>query len=251
MIGGFINIPRILPDREKDRYVERETRSPVPEAKPFKQEGRCLELRLGQAGLLDSIYFIDDDTQYRSLEEDEVKIDIRANGMNFKDVIIGLGQLPLSHELGIECSGVITAVGSNVQTLSSGDCVCGIAKGTYANRVRTSQYLVTKLMPSIVYVRTASIPVVYCTAHYALHDTARLCKEEMVSIHAAAGRVGQASVMLAQSIQAEIFVSVETPEKKPSCETNTGFRTIKYSPAVTLPFSRSSYILLVRKALMW
>ena len=214
VIDGLIHIPRILPNQEKDRYVERETRPPVPVAQPFKQANRCLKLKLGQAGLLDSIFFVDDEIEYSSLEEDDVEIDIRATGMNFKDVMIGLGQLPLFHDLGIECSGVVTAVGSKVKTISSGDWVCGIAKGAYANKVRTSQYLVTQLMPSMDFVGAASIPVVYCTAYYALHEAARLLKGESVLIHAAAGGVGQAAVMLAQRIQAEIFVSVGTLEKK-------------------------------------
>ena len=214
VIGGLVNLPRIFPNQEKDRYVERETRPAVPEAQPFKQEGRCLKLKLGQAGLLNSIHFIDDNTQHRPLDEDAVEIDVRVTGMNFKDVMIGLGQLPLFHELGIECSGVVTAVGSNIKTLAAGDYICGIAKGAYANRVRISQYMVTKLIPPIDFVRAASIPVVYCTVYYALHNAARLSKGETVLIHAAAGGVGQAAVILAQSIQAEVFVFVGIAEKK-------------------------------------
>ena len=98
--------------------------------------------------------------------------------------------------------------------MSLGDWVCGIAKGVYAKKVRTSQYKVTQLMPPIDSVRAASIPVVYCTAYYALHKAARLLKGVIVLFYAAAGGVGQAAVMLAQSIQAEIFVSAGTLEKK-------------------------------------
>ena len=101
VIGGLIHIPRILPNKEKDRYVERETRPRVPVVQAFKQAKCCLKLELGQAGLLDSIYFIDDKIEYSSLEEDDIEVDIRATGMNFKNVIIGVGQLPLFYDSGM------------------------------------------------------------------------------------------------------------------------------------------------------
>lgn len=99
-----------------------------------------MKLKLGQAGLLDTIRFVDDKSQSSPLNDDFVELSVRATGMNFKDVMIGLGQLPVYHQLGLECSGVITAVGSNVTTFAVGDHVCGLAEESYANNVRISKY---------------------------------------------------------------------------------------------------------------
>lgn len=134
--------------------------------------------------------------------------------MNFKDVMIGLGQLPQYHQLGLECSGVVTGVGSNVTTFVVGDHVCGLAEGAYANSVRVSQYTITRIPPNMSFTTAATIPVVYCTAYHALHEIGRLSRGESILIHAAAGGVGQAAIVLAQRVQTEVFVTVGTAEKK-------------------------------------
>lgn len=58
-LDGLIQIARAFPDQMKDKYVERTTRPPVPEPQPFHQRGRPLKLKLGQAGMLDTIHFVD------------------------------------------------------------------------------------------------------------------------------------------------------------------------------------------------
>ena len=213
-IDGLIQVARVFPNQMKDKYVERTTRPPVPEPQPFHQRGRPLKLKLGQAGMLDTIHFVDDESHNVPLDDDLVEISVRATGMNFKDVMIGLGQLPLYHQLGLECSGVVTGVGSHVTTFAVGDHVCGVAEGAYANNVRVSQNSITKFPPGMSFTTAATIPVVYCTAYHALYETGRLSKGESILIHAAAGGVGQAAIVLAQRVQTEVFVTVGTAEKK-------------------------------------
>jgi NADPH:quinone reductase-like Zn-dependent oxidoreductase len=60
----------------------------------------------------------------------------------------------------------------------------------------------------------ASIPAVFCTAYYSLVDLGRLAQGESILIHAAAGGVGQAAIIIAQRIGAKIFVTVGSEEKK-------------------------------------
>ncbi|KAL8694265.1 MAG: hypothetical protein Q9218_001033 [Villophora microphyllina] len=213
-MDGVLHIPRVKPEQRKDEYVIRETCAPVPEAQQFCQADRPLKLKVGQIGLLDSLYFEHDKNLASPLRENEVEISVASVGMNFKDLMISLGQIPFFHELGIECSGTITAVGPAVKEFTSGDRVCALAKGCYANNVRTSQYLTVRIPQHIDFIHAASIPVIFSTAHYALLEVGRLSKGETILIHAAAGGVGQAAIMIAQSSQAEIFVTVGSVEKK-------------------------------------
>ena len=60
----------------------------------------------------------------------------------------------------------------------------------------------------------ASIPAVFCTAYYSLIKVARLQAGESILIQAAAGGVGQAAIMIAQMIGAEIYVTVGSEAKK-------------------------------------
>ncbi len=211
---GVLQIPRMVENKSKDEYVVRETYPPVPEPQPFVQQGRPLELRIGQVGQLDSIFFQDSPSLKGELDSDEIEICIKSIGMNFQDIMIALGQIPFYHEIGIECSGIVTAVGSNVTNIRSGTRVCAIAKGAYANFVRVPQDWVAKIPESLTFTHAASIPTAFSTAYYALSDIGRLSEGESVLIHAAAGGVGQAAIMMAQEMKAEVFVTVGSQSKK-------------------------------------
>ena len=134
--------------------------------------------------------------------------------MNFKDVMIGLGQIPFSH-MGVECSGVVTAVGPKVEGLTVGDRICALTPEGYRNRIRIHQSVVGKIPDDMGFTAAASIGAVFCTAYYSLVDVARIAPGESVLIHAAAGGVGQAAIMIAQHIGGvEIYATVGSVEKK-------------------------------------
>ena len=129
--------------------------------------------------------------------------------------MIALDQIPY-HEIGVECSGIVTAVGDFTTGFRIGDRVCALteSQGSYANRIRTPEHKVSKIPETMDFTTAASIPVVFTTALYALRDVARLSKGESVLIHAAAGGVGQAAIQIAQNIGAEIFVTVGSTQKQ-------------------------------------
>ena len=211
---GVLYIPRVVENKSKDEYIVRETHPPVPTPQPFVQEGRPLELRIGQVGQLDSIYFQDHSSLQHKLGKDKVEISVKCIGMNFRDIMIALGQIPFDRNIGIDCSGIVTAIGSNVTDLSPGTRVCAMTYGAYANITRVEQHRIAKIPDSLKFTEAASLPAVFCTAQYALGDIGRLCEGESILIHAAAGGVGQAAIMLAHNIKAEIFATVGSVDKK-------------------------------------
>lgn len=213
-MGGILHIPRVIGEVDNDEFVARETTAPKPEPQPFRQANRSLQLKMGTPGLLDSIYFADDKEIATDLQPHDIQIEVKATGMNFLDVMIGLGQVPFNHDIGIECSGIVSAVGSEVSDLSVGDRVCAMTEGGYANQVRLNSLWATKISPATNFTESASIVIVFCTAYLALFDIGRLSEGESILIHAAAGGVGQAAVMLAQMIKAEVFVTIGSTEKK-------------------------------------
>ena len=211
--GGCIQVPRVMIDDEKNRLILRETQPLNPESQLFVQQDRPLQLVQDTPGLLDSLYFAVDERVNRPLEKNEVEICVQATGMNFKDVMLSLGQIPYE-PLGLECAGHVTAVGTNVSGINVGDRVCAIAQGSFANYTRTKDHAVQKIPDQMSFTTAASIPIVFNTVHYALVTIARLAPGESILIHAAAGGVGQAAIMLAQTLDAEIFATVGSTEKK-------------------------------------
>lgn len=147
------------------------------------------------------------------LADDEIGIDIKASRPNFKDVILALGQLAGNH-LGQVCSGVVTRVSKAVSNIRHGDRVCSVTESSIASFGRCKAACSTPIPDNISYLEGASFPIAYCTALYCLSYIARLQPGETILIHAAAGGVGQAAIMLAQAIKAKILATVGSLEKK-------------------------------------
>lgn len=175
----------------------------------------ALKLTISSPGLLDTLHFVDDRSVEREPLDEEVEIEVKAIGVNFKDVMVAMGQLP-ANSLGLECSGIISRVGHDVMRsqLKPGDRVCCIAEGAYKTLARTHAAAVSKISNDMSFSLAAAIPLVFCTAYYAIVHLANLKKDESILIHSGAGGVGQAAIQLAKMLKANIYVTVGNEEKK-------------------------------------
>ncbi|KAM0330219.1 hypothetical protein ACHAQA_004394 [Verticillium albo-atrum] len=209
--NGELFVPRIVEDSTSNLFVQRETNMSAPYLQDFNQGNRRLKLDIERPGALDTLFFKDDEDEH--LHENDVEIAVEATGMNFKDVVISMGQLA-SPYIGVECSGTIARVGSNVTTLKVGDRVCAMPRGAYRTFARCHFSSAAKMPEAMTMEVGASIPVAYCTAWYGILDIARLSAGERILIHAAAGGVGQAAIQIAQMVGAEIFATVGSVDKK-------------------------------------
>ena len=212
--NGQLFVPRVVNDVEMNKFVHKETqRSAAPDLQPFSQKGRPLKIAIERAGALDTLYFTDDLAVGTALPDYEVEIEVMATSMNFKDIMISMGQLS-SNYIGVECSGVISAIGSKVTDLHVGDRVCAMSEGAYSTYTRCLETSVQKIGDNMSFIDAATIPVIYCTAYYSLFDLGRLTKDETVLIHAAAGGVGQAAIILCQMTGAKVYATVGSAAKK-------------------------------------
>lgn len=188
----------------------------------YLDSARPLQLEVHTPGLLSSLRFVDNpsgllDLEHSPLGPDEIHIEALAYGINFKDVLIALGQLPPGIAMASEVCGRVTAVGSNMASLFSiGDRVVGAFAAPFASYARVSNGNGYYVVPdSISSTDAASIPLIFYTAWYCLVSVARLSKGQSILIHAASGGVGQAAIQFAQLIGAgDIFVTVGSSAKK-------------------------------------
>lgn len=210
--NGTLYVPRIVNDEVMNAFVQRELHDSAPYLQDFEEANRRLKIEVGTYGALDTIYFTDDEVK-APLGEFEIEIEVKATGMNFKDVVVAMGLLRQPY-LGIECAGVVASIGSKVTTLAVGDRVCAVTHGAYSTFARCLDTSAAKIPQDMGYDIAASIPVAYCTAYYGIVELARLTRGERILIHAAAGGVGQAAIQVAQMLGAEIFATVGSPEKK-------------------------------------
>ncbi|KKZ65546.1 hypothetical protein EMCG_08619 [[Emmonsia] crescens] len=210
--NGLVCVPRVIADPETNKYVYEESHRILPELQPFQQNNRRLKLAMGHPGTLDSSYFTDE-LPTTPLSTKDIEIEVRFVGLNFKDIMIAMGQLQSGH-LGNECSGVVVAVGDKVTDFEVGDRICAVSEGAFANYARVPATSAWKVPEQMSFEVAASIPIVFCTAYYSLFEVGRLQPGERILLHAAVGGVGQAAVILAQSIGAEIFATVGSAMKK-------------------------------------
>jgi NADPH:quinone reductase-like Zn-dependent oxidoreductase len=173
-------------------------------------------LHLGQPGDFGSLKLAP--APARAPGPGEVEIEVVAAGLNFRDVLSALGQLPGFEngvgELGSELSGVITALGEGVTKFRVGDPVFAFAPHSFATHVTTDARLAEPLPRGISFEDAAGLPIAFLTAEYGLDHLARLERGERLLIHSATGGVGLAAVQIAKDRGAEIFATAGSEEKR-------------------------------------
>ena len=139
-------------------------------------------------------------------------------GLNFSDVLKALGLYPgldgQEPPLGIEASGVVSAVGEGVDRFAVGDEVFGVAPGCFASHATTGEYALATKPTRLTHDEAATLPITFLTAHHALVRLAQLAPGERVLIHAGAGGVGLAAIQIAQHLGAEVFATAGSEAKR-------------------------------------
>ncbi|MFB9547793.1 SDR family NAD(P)-dependent oxidoreductase, partial [Micromonospora sagamiensis] len=138
----------------------------------------------------------------------QVRIAVRATGVNFRDVLIALGMYPdPAARMGSEGAGIVLEVGPDVDDLVPGDRVMGMFEPGFGPQVVAQRERVARIPAGWSYAQAASVPLVFLTAYYALHDLAGLRAGESVLIHSGAGGVGMAAIQLAQHFGATVYAT--------------------------------------------
>ena len=132
--------------------------------------------------------------------------------MNFRDVMLASGKLPIdtssSHQecvMGFEFSGCDTQ-GTRVMGIVPSK---GLATSVLANRD-----LLFEVPSNWTLEDAATVPVVYCTAYYALFNRGRFNPGQSILIHSGTGGVGMAAISIALAYDCEVFTTVGTKEKR-------------------------------------
>ncbi|KAI6367507.1 hypothetical protein MCOR25_004872 [Pyricularia grisea] len=144
-----------------------------------------------------------------SLVEDEIKIEVYASGLNFRDVFVGMKVIPGRQELifGYETAGIVHRVRPRVSRLAIGGGIVGADERIFAT-LRAHEALFEKLPAHTSFVEAAGIATVFLTAMYALRDLGRLQKGQSVLIHSGTGGVGLAAIQVAPILGAEVYRTV-------------------------------------------
>jgi NADPH:quinone reductase-like Zn-dependent oxidoreductase len=142
--------------------------------------------------------------------EGQVRIRVRAAGINFSDLMARVGLYPDAPKIpcviGYEVSGTIDQVGDGVSDHKVGDRVLGMPKfGGYTDTLVIPAGQVFPMPEKMTFEEAAALPVVYITAYHMMLFTGTLRPGSSVLIHSAAGGVGLAAIQIAKTRGCIIF----------------------------------------------
>jgi len=153
----------------------------------------------------------------------EVLIEVKAAGMNFRDVLKALalypGEAPDARIFGDEVAGVVKTVGAGVTHVQPGDRVFGLAVFGLASLALARGGDVRRIPGVLSFEQAATLPVVFMTSWHALRNVARMRKGERILVHAGAGGVGMAAIQIAHHLGAEVIATAGNATKRSLLET--------------------------------
>jgi amino acid adenylation domain-containing protein len=202
---------------EIEEFTLKSVNVDVPGIKPVHEDGedRNFSLVISSPGNFDNLTF--QPAPRSKPGPGEVEIAVYATGVNFKEVLLALGALgPIKPDFafGLECSGKITACGEGVEGFAVGDDVFAFGASGFSPYIITPAAMAAHKPVNLSFEETATIPIAFMTAYYALVKLAQLKKGERILIHSAAGGVGMAAVKIAQWKGAEIYATAGNQEKR-------------------------------------
>ncbi|HEY1631548.1 MAG TPA: NAD(P)H-quinone oxidoreductase [Rhizomicrobium sp.] len=163
----------------------------------------------------------------------EVLIEVAAAGLNHADLAQARGSYPppagASPILGMEVSGRIAVLGTNVTGWKEGQEVCAlIPGGGYAQFAVASEKCLLAAPKGVALVEAAALPEVHFTVWTNLMDSARLKPGETVLIHGGTSGIGTAAIQLCAARGHVVFSTAASAEKCAAIE-KLGGRAINYN----------------------
>ncbi len=168
----------------------------------------------------------------------EVRIDVKAAGLNFAEVTARQGLYPDAPKppcvVGYEGAGVIESVGADVHDLKVGARVLFLKRfGAHADRVCVPAIQAIPIPDTMSFEEGAAIPVNYVTAYHMLFRVGRIRAGDRILIHMAAGGVGTAALQLCRTVSGVITFGTCSASKhdyvrSQGCDHPIDYRTKDY-----------------------
>jgi putative PIG3 family NAD(P)H quinone oxidoreductase len=154
----------------------------------------------------------------------EVVIDVIATAVNRADLVQREGRYPppagASTLLGLECSGVVSAIGDGVVGVRVGDAVCALLSGGgYAEKVAVPADQLLPIPPGVSPVAAAALPETTCTVWSMVfgEHAGRLQAGERFLVHGGSSGIGTMAIQLGHAFGATVVATAGTQRKLDAC----------------------------------
>ena len=175
-----------------------------------------------------------EDVPSRAPGKSEVRIAVKAAGVNFPDTLIIQGKYQLKAEPpftpGGEVAGEVIEVGEKIKHVRPGDAVAAmVPTGGYAEEVIAPGEAVMALPRGMAMNDAAAFPFVYGTSLHALKQRANLKAGETLLVLGAAGGVGLAALQLGKLMGARVIAAAGSDEKLALCKQHGADEAVNYA----------------------
>ena len=159
------------------------------------------------------------ETQIEEPKDNEILIQVKAASVNFPDLLMTQGKYQHKPELpfglGMEGSGIVQSVGSEVSRIKEGDEVTfgALGKGAFTEFICVNQNSVEIKPSNLNFEQAAAFQTAYLTAYVSLVRRGELTKGESLLVHGSTGGVGMAAVQLGKYLGAKVIATGTSEEK--------------------------------------
>ena len=148
----------------------------------------------------------------------QVRVAIRAAGINFPDILMVAGQYQFKPDLpftpGVEAAGDVVEVADTASGIAVGDrVIVRMRHGAYTDEAVVAPSQLTRLPRNFDYAEGATFLAAYGTAHHALIERGQLKRGETLLVHGAGGGVGLAAVEVGKLLGATVIAAASSEDK--------------------------------------
>jgi polyketide synthase 12 len=197
--GDAVSVPRLVRVAGEDRIT-------VPDAPSW-------HLEVNDKGSTESLALLSDESASTPLMTEQVRVAVRAVGLNFPDALVTSGIPPDDEYTGQEGAGVVVEVGPEVPDLVVGDRVLGIWRQGVNTVAIADRRRVARIPAGWSFAQAASVPITYATALYGLRDLGGVRPGDRVLVHGATGSAGAAAGHVAERLGAEVFGAADVADQ--------------------------------------
>ena len=152
------------------------------------------------------------------LQAGQVRVAVRAAGINFPDILMAAGEYQLKPELpftpGVEAAGDVIEIDGEAAGVVLGDrVIVKMRHGAYTDEAVVTPSQLTLLPSTFDYAEGATFLAAHGTAYHALVDRGQLKSGELLLVHGAGGGVGLAAVEMGKMLGATVIAAASSEEK--------------------------------------
>ena len=168
------------------------------------------------------------------LKAGQVRVAIRAAGINFPDILMAAGEYQLKLELpfilGMEAAGDVVEVDGATQGVTLGSrVIVKLRHGGFSDEAVVTPSQLTPLPSTFDYAEGATFLAAHGTAYHALVDRAQIKKGEVLLVHGAGGGVGLAAVEIGKLLGAVVIACASSEEKLAVAQARGADHPVLYS----------------------